>query len=200
MIEHLFCGGLKFFLGEQCASLYDSGYIKYNNSHKHPLPAPPPEPPPTLPRQPWSQGPIEEQIDLINFLETCLEDYNREGYPSNRLDETIGQLTSKTIRVPMRIRKFIKEQSARLSGSGNNGNSDNSSNRNSRTDGIEDHSTKGLTKEERDINSNSTATTTATMMAKATALLTATATLRVATAEISLMVASITSHRHNLPG
>ena len=58
--------GFQVFLGEHRAILYDSKYIKDKNSHKHPLPPPPPEPPPTLPRQPWSPRPIEEQIDLLN--------------------------------------------------------------------------------------------------------------------------------------
>ena len=97
--------GFQVFLGEQRAILYNSGYIKDNSSHKHPLPPPPPEPSPTLPRQPWSPRPIEEQIKLLNLLETCLEDYNREGYPGDRLEEIIGRLTPKAIYGPMGIRK-----------------------------------------------------------------------------------------------
>ena len=46
--------GFQVFLGEQRAILYDSGYIKDNDSHNHPLPPPPPEPPPKLLWQPWS--------------------------------------------------------------------------------------------------------------------------------------------------
>ena len=81
--------GFQLFFGEPRAILYDSEYSKDNNSHNYLLPPPPPEPPHTL-------------------LETCLEDYNREGWPSNRLEEIIGQLTPNAIRGPMGIRKCIK--------------------------------------------------------------------------------------------
>ena len=97
-------------MGEQRAILYNNGYSKDNSSHKYPLPPPPPEPSPTLPRQPWSPRPIEEQIKLLNLLETCLEDYNREGYPGDRLEEIIERLSPKAIRCPMGIRKFMKKQ------------------------------------------------------------------------------------------
>ena len=80
----------------------------------------------------------------------CLEDYNREGYPSNRLEEIIGQLSPKVIHGPMRTREFINEQQVRLSGSSSYSRINTNSNINSRTDGSDDHSTKGLTKEEPD--------------------------------------------------
>ena len=79
-----------------------------------------------------------------------MEDYNREGCPSDRLEEIIRQLIPKAIHGPMGIREFIKEQQVRLSGSSSNSSIDTNTNSNSRTDGSDDHSTKGLTKEERD--------------------------------------------------
>ena len=78
-----------------------------------------------------------------------MEDYNRDGVP-NRLEEIIGQVNPKAICGPMKIRKFIKEQQMRLPGSSSNTNSNINRNTNSRTDSSDNHSIKGLTKEEQD--------------------------------------------------
>ena len=50
----------------------------------------------------------------------------------------------------MGVRKFIKDQQVRLTGSSSNGSIDTNSNSNSRTDNSDNHSTKGLTKDDRD--------------------------------------------------
>ena len=79
-----------------------------------------------------------------------MEDYNREGYPSNRLEGIIRQLTPKDIHSPVGIQQSIKKQQVRLSGSSSNSSINTTTTSSSRTDSSDDHSTKGLTKEERD--------------------------------------------------
>ena len=64
-----------------------------------------------------------------------MEDYNRDGCPSNRLEEIIGKLTLKAIHGPTGIRKFIKEQQVGLTDSSSNGSIDTNSNSNIRTNG-----------------------------------------------------------------
>jgi len=114
------------FIKEEWVHLPDSEHI--NSTGDHDGPPPQPDPLPAPPKQPPPSKQIEEQMDLLNYLEACLEDHNRFGYPPiEGLEGMVKQMTPKQVRGPEAIKKFIVEQRAKLSRSRDGSGSDNAS-------------------------------------------------------------------------
>ena len=94
------------FIKEEWAHIPDSEHINSTGDHdgsppqSDPLPAPPKQPPPS--------EQIEEQMDLLNYLEACLEDHNRIGYPPIKgLEGMVKQMTPKQVAAQRRSRSSL---------------------------------------------------------------------------------------------
>ena len=97
------------FIKEEWAHLPDSEHT--NSTGDHDALPPQPDPLPAPSKQPPPSKQIEEQMDLLNYLEACLEDHNRLGYPPiEGLEGMVKQMTTKQVRGPEAIKKFIVEQ------------------------------------------------------------------------------------------